>query len=175
MLEVFAQALNEFGLELDVPQSGQPIDPNDPGANMTAFCVNCQDEGVKLPRAVDPEERTCPYIRQGAWKWLGRLWDPDGTWKEDTMGRCNKAWAVFSKSNRILLNRNATLRNRLEYLWATVGAVITANSGSRTWGDTQLNHIDSTMMAMMRRIKAPVRPPEGHDWDWKKEGCKDLW
>ena len=102
MLEAFAQSLNDLRLELDVSQPGQDIDPNDPGAKMTAFCVNCQDEGVKLPRTVDPEERTCPYIRQGAWKWLGRLWDPEGTWKEDTMGRCNKAWAVFKKKQEDL-------------------------------------------------------------------------
>ena len=79
MLDVFSQALNRFGLELDVPKPGQAIDPNDTGAKMTAFCVNCHEEGVKLHHTVDPEERICPYIRQGAWKWLGRLWDPDGT------------------------------------------------------------------------------------------------
>ena len=98
---------------------------------MTAFCVNVQGEGVKLPHAVDPEERTCPYIRDGAWKWLGTLWNPDGTWKEDTMGRCNKSWAVVNNSKRILMNKDATMRNRLEYRWATVGAVITANSGKQ--------------------------------------------
>ena len=66
------------------------------------------------------------------------------------------------------MNKNATLRNRFNYLWATVGAVITANSGSRTWGDTQLNLIDSTMMAMVRRIKAPIRLQDEHSWDWKR-------
>ena len=84
------------------------------------------------------------------------------------MGRCDKAWVVFNKSKRILMNSNATMRNRLEDLWAIVGAVITANSGSRTWGDAQLNHIDRSMLAMMRRTKAPKRLQEEHYWDWKK-------
>ena len=70
------------------------------------------------------------------------------------------------------MNKNATLRNRFNYLWATVGAVITANSGSRTWGDTKLNHIDSTMKAIMRRIKAPIRLQDEHYWDWKKRAAQ---
>ena len=157
MLGVFATALNIFGLELDVPQAGQPINPNEPGAKMTAFCVNCLGEGIQLPESVDPEQRTCPYIREGTWKWLGRLWDPEGTWNEDTVSRCNKAWAVFSNSKQILLNRDATMTNWVRYLWATVGAVITANSGSRTWSDAQLANIGSTMIAMLRKVKAPIR------------------
>ena len=96
ILGVFATALNSFGLELGVPQAGQPIDPNATGATMAAFCVNCDDEGIKLLSSIDPEERTCPYIREGSWKWIGRFWDPEGTWKGYDNGRCNKAWAVFS-------------------------------------------------------------------------------
>ena len=153
MLGVFATALNSFGLELDVPQAGQPINPNGPGAKMTAFCVNCLDEGIKPPESVDPEQRTCPYIREGTWKWLGKLWDPEGTWNEDTVSRCNKAWAGFSKSKHILLNRDATMTNRVRYLRAIVGAVITANSGSRTWSDAQVANIDSTMLAMLRKME----------------------
>ena len=55
MMGVFATACHGFGLELDVPQAGQPIDPNAPGANMTDSCVNCDDERVKLPSSIDPE------------------------------------------------------------------------------------------------------------------------
>ena len=80
MLEVFATALGKLGLEVDVPEAGTEIDPNQPGANMTACCVNCTDEGVKLPAAVGPETRVCPFIRQGTWKWPGDMWDPEGTW-----------------------------------------------------------------------------------------------
>ena len=67
MLEVFAKALNSSGLEQDVPQTGEPIYPNDPRATATALCVNCEDEGVIPPATVDPEQRVCPYIREGSW------------------------------------------------------------------------------------------------------------
>ena len=36
MLAVCAKALNGFGLELDVPEAGTAMDPNQPGAKMTA-------------------------------------------------------------------------------------------------------------------------------------------
>ena len=45
MLEAFAKALNGFGLELDAPQTGHPIHPNEPGAKITIFCENCQYGG----------------------------------------------------------------------------------------------------------------------------------
>ena len=71
---MYGGILDIFGLETDVPETGTEIDPTQPGAKMTAFCVNCDDEGIKLPALVDPGERMCPYMIQGTWKWLGRLW-----------------------------------------------------------------------------------------------------
>ena len=38
ILELFATSLGNFGLELDVPEAGTEIDPNQPGAKMTACC-----------------------------------------------------------------------------------------------------------------------------------------
>ena len=87
-----------MGLEVDVPDPGEAIDPNDPGARMNAFCINSREEGVKLPREVGPEERICPFSRKGAWKCLGRWWDPGVGWETELTQRCGKAWAVFGKS-----------------------------------------------------------------------------
>ena len=108
MLDVFATALGKFGLEVGVPEAGPEIDPNQPGAKMTALRVNCTGDGVKLQAAVDPATRVCPFIRQGTWKWLGRMWDPEGTWEGDPPTIC-APWAVFSKSRNLLLNKNASL------------------------------------------------------------------
>ena len=87
---------------------------------MTALCVNCNDRGILLPSSIDPEERICPYIRDGVWKWLGRVWDPDGTWEKDTSAICGNTWAAFSRSKQTLLNKHATLTNSRVNIWDTV-------------------------------------------------------
>ena len=98
--------MKSFGFELNVPQAMNPINPNDPIANMTAFCMHCQDEGIVLPASVDPGRRTCPYIREGSWMWLGMLWDPEGTLScgtqkgADTLGRQNKQKGNSAKQNQ---------------------------------------------------------------------------
>ena len=56
MVEASAGPLNKSGSVLDVPEAGQAIDPNQPGAQMTAFCVNCNDGSVTLPLNLDLEE-----------------------------------------------------------------------------------------------------------------------
>ena len=57
MLKVFAEALNKFGLELDVPLSGQA---DGQWANLTAFCVNCQYAGVALPMPAIARKKNVP-------------------------------------------------------------------------------------------------------------------
>ena len=65
MLEVFAAAIGNFGLEVDVPEAGTVIYPNQPRATMTACCANCTAEGVKLSAAIDPETMVCPICQKG--------------------------------------------------------------------------------------------------------------
>ena len=92
-----------------------------------------------------------PVHSRGAWTWLGPLCDPEGAWNEDTPRRCGKTSAVYNKSSNIMFGKDATLRNRMEYVWAMVGAVMLANCGSRARSDAQLGQVYNTMMVMMRR------------------------
>ena len=113
MLKVSADALNRFGLELDVLEAGKPSGPTEQGAKMTASCVNSQDAGINMQANVDTEERTCFYIREGTWKWLEPLLDPEGPRNNTPKGDA-KPWAVNSLNKKTPTDRETTLRNIME-------------------------------------------------------------